>query len=454
MADALKAGQAAPPASFLDAWLGSLLRYDLSRQDVVKWVDFARQVLAVILISVVSIAGLSAFISTKQAEGLLIESLSAQGRAIADALARSSFVPLTLDDQESLRSMVDSYQTVDNLSGITIFDIQGARVQGIGRPATQSVVTVEAPILPLLAAGEAPRKREPIGMVQVRMWSDRINEKARQIALLNIAISAALTAVVSIIGFFIIRNLVTRMRELVGEARLVDEIRQVNGELEAFSYSVAHDLRAPLRHINGFVDLIQKRSKESIPQESRRYLDMVAESSRKMGVMIDDLLSFSRMSRAEIKLKRTKLAEIAREVISDLAPEQQGRAVEWKVGDLPEVECDPAMIRMVLANLIGNALKFTRGKQPALIEIGSRKDAPKNATIFVRDNGAGFDMEYASKLFGVFQRLHGQHEFEGTGIGLANVKRIINRHDGEVWAEGEVDKGAAFYFSLPLWRGK
>lgn len=455
MADSLRPEKARPPiTTFFDAYLSGVLRYDLSRQDVVKWVDFARQVLAILLVSVISIAGLSAVISTKQAEGLLLESLSAQGRAVADALARASFVPLALDDQATLRALIGSYEAVDNLSGIAILDAEGRALQRIGRTEGKGAIMVKASIVPILAPGEAPRERAPLGTVEVRMWSGRIEEKARAIAFLNIAISAALTAVVSIIGFFMIRNLVTRMRELVGEARLVEEIRQVNSELEAFSYSVAHDLRAPLRHINGFVDLLQKRGGAAIPEESRRYLNMVADSSRRMGTMIDDLLSFSRMSRAEIKKRRTAIEPLVRQVISDSAPEQQGRRIEWKIGALPEVECDPAMIQMALANLIGNALKFTRGKDPAVIEVGSRTDKPGFVTIFVKDNGAGFEMEYASKLFGVFQRLHGQHEFEGTGIGLANVRRIINRHDGETWAEGAPGQGATFYFSLPSRRGK
>jgi PAS domain S-box-containing protein len=228
------------------------------------------------------------------------------------------------------------------------------------------------------------------------------------------------------------------------------QLEAANKELESFSYSVSHDLRAPLRHINGFADLLVQHSASELDATSRRYLDKIRDSAKRMGILIDELLQFSKMSRKEVQSSRVSVRSIAEQVLADLHDDTRDRAIEWRLGSLPEVDADPSMLRQVLANLIGNAVKYT-GKAPqAVIEIGSIEAEAHEVVIFVRDNGVGFDMQYADKLFGVFQRLHGEEEFEGTGIGLANVRRIIERHGGRTWAEGRVDRGAIFYFSLPI----
>jgi PAS domain S-box-containing protein len=236
------------------------------------------------------------------------------------------------------------------------------------------------------------------------------------------------------------------------EQRVVDrtaKLEVVNKELEAFAYSVSHDLRAPLRHIDGFLELLQKRTGTALDDQSRHYMDTISGAANKMGLLIDDLLSFSRMGRHAMSLQPVDLESLVREIVAEFEPDVAGRTIHWRIGDLPIVRGDAAMLRMVLANLIANALKFTRPRQGAQIEIGSQPGQNSEAVIFVRDNGVGFDMAYADKLFGVFQRLHRAEEFEGSGIGLANVRRIINRHDGRTWAEGSLDHGATFYFSLP-----
>jgi signal transduction histidine kinase len=222
-----------------------------------------------------------------------------------------------------------------------------------------------------------------------------------------------------------------------------------NKELEAFSYSVSHDLRAPLRHITGFVELLNKRDIEALDEKSRHYLQVISESAQKMGALIDDLLAFSRMGRAEMMRTRVDLGRMVEEIIAEVAEETQGREVAWEVTPLPVVVGDKAMLRLVLMNYITNALKFTRPVARARIEIGAVTDPPEETHIYIRDNGVGFDMKYNNKLFGLFQRLHGPEEFEGTGVGLANVRRIIHRHGGRTWAEGEVGGGATFWFSLP-----
>jgi PAS domain S-box-containing protein len=235
------------------------------------------------------------------------------------------------------------------------------------------------------------------------------------------------------------------------------ELESINKELEAFAYSVSHDLRAPLRHMAGYSELLQKKASSSLDQKSNHYMAMILESAHRMGTLIDDLLAFSRIGRAETQKTPVSLAQLAREALTEVRQDTEGRKIVWNIGALPDFYGDRSMLRLVLVNLISNAIKFTRTRSPAEIEIGYFEGTENDLVVFVRDNGAGFDMKYVNKLFGVFQRLHQSDEFEGTGIGLATVQRIIHRHGGKVWAEGAVDGGATFYFSAPrpqgqLWR--
>ncbi|EPX63701.1 Phytochrome, two-component sensor histidine kinase [Cystobacter fuscus DSM 2262] len=226
------------------------------------------------------------------------------------------------------------------------------------------------------------------------------------------------------------------------------QLQAVNQELESFSYSVSHDLRAPLRHIIGFAQLLERRAGSVLDEVSRGHLKTITTAARDGGTLIDDLLEFSRMGRAALRQSRVDLGELVREVLRGLEPDMKGRSLEWRIGQLPAVKADPVLVRQVLRNLLANALKYTRPRAHALIEVGAR-DAQGEVEVWVRDNGVGFDMRYADKLFGVFQRLHTVEQFEGTGIGLANVRRIISRHGGRTWAEGAVDQGATFHFTLP-----
>ena len=225
-------------------------------------------------------------------------------------------------------------------------------------------------------------------------------------------------------------------------------LEAANKELEGFSYSVSHDLRAPLRHINAFIELLVKRFPTALDDKSLHYLDVISSSAKQMGRLIDDLLSFSRMGRAEMKQSRVKLDEVLVEVVEAVGAEMAGREILWVVNPLPEVTGDSAMLKIALFNLVHNAAKYSANKPAARIEIGQIPGTTE-VTVFVKDNGAGFDMKYVDKLFGLFQRLHTSEEFPGTGLGLANVQRIIHRHGGRTWAEGAVDEGATFFFTLP-----
>lgn len=226
------------------------------------------------------------------------------------------------------------------------------------------------------------------------------------------------------------------------------ELQAANKELEAFAYTVSHDLRAPLRHIDGYVGLLQKRMNGTLDEHSRHYMDTISDAAQHMGQLIDGLLDFSRMGRYELSKMPVDLDVLVQEAIQGLDPETEGRTIHWHIANLPTISGDRAMLHLALVNLLSNALKFTGGRVPADIEIGCQM-GEKETIIFIRDNGVGFDMAYVDKLFGVFQRLHHADEFEGTGIGLASVRRIIDRHGGRVWAEGQVNQGATFYISLP-----
>jgi PAS domain S-box-containing protein len=258
-----------------------------------------------------------------------------------------------------------------------------------------------------------------------------------------------------VIGVFAAAREISERKRAEGEIRKLNEglerraaeLQATNRELEAFTYSVSHDLRGPLRHIDGFSKLLLEEYSADLPEGARRYLSRIRDGTRRMGMMVDELLNLTRVGRKELGMQLTGLSSLLEEAIRDLEPEMAGREIEWRIGKLPFVECDPALVKQVFANLLSNALKFTRPRERAVIEAGETTQDGR-AVIFVRDNGVGFSMKYVDKLFGVFQRLHRPEDFEGTGIGLATVQRIVHKHGGRVWAEGELNKGATFYFTL------
>jgi len=227
-------------------------------------------------------------------------------------------------------------------------------------------------------------------------------------------------------------------------------LAEANRELEGLSYSVSHDLRAPLRHVSGFVALLRERTAGSLDEQGEHYLDAIGEAAARMGALVDDLLSFLSVRRTQLVRTAVDVGELVREVMAGLAPQVADRTVDWTVGELPPVEADRDMLRLAIGHLLANAVKFTRPRPRAEIEVGCAPAQPGGEVVlFVRDNGVGFDMRYADKLFGVFQRLHRSEDFEGTGIGLAHVRRIVERHGGRTWAEGRPGQGATFFLSLP-----
>ena len=268
-----------------------------------------------------------------------------------------------------------------------------------------------------------------------------------------VSVTALRDAQNAIIGYLLIGTDNTARKQAEQQrAHYTEKLEAANKELEAFSYSISHDLRAPLRSLDGYSRILLEEHASQLPAEAQRYLRLVSDNAQQMGHLIEDLLAFSRLSRLPLNTRTVAPAEVVRQVLEELRTGQEQRNVEVTIGDLPACEADPALLKQVWVNLLANAFKFTRKRESACIEIGWTPplagERPVEGCYFVKDNGVGFDMQYANKLFSVFQRLHRAEEYEGTGVGLAIVQRIVHRHGGRVWAEAEVDKGATFYFTI------
>jgi light-regulated signal transduction histidine kinase (bacteriophytochrome) len=303
----------------------------------------------------------------------------------------------------------------------------------------------------LCAAHDELKKTSSELMLLTLELDDRVVQRAAELEAANETLGQTRIAALNLMEDAIVARNETEQINVQLEQRVYDRTAQLeaaNKELEAFSYSVSHDLRAPLRHVQGYVDMLGREAQGQLSDKGRHYMKTIEDASREMGVLIDDLLGFSRMGRVQMAETSVSLDELVQESIRSLELTTRGRNIVWKIPPLPAVQGDHAMLRQVLANLLGNALKYTRPRDPAEIEFGCEGTEDGRVIFFVRDNGVGFDPQYVHKLFGVFQRLHRVDEFEGTGIGLANVRRIIARHGGRTWAEGAVDKGATFYFTL------
>lgn len=315
------------------------------------------------------------------------------------------------------------------------------------------LVAGQRALLNILEDFEAEKGRmESTGRAMLNLLEDSSSETARleaaQHAVLNILEDFdEARANIQMVNQQLAKEVEERKRAERQIQRVNAELVVANKELEAFTYSVAHDLRAPLRHIDGFCRILLEEYASTFADESRPHLQRIAQSSQRMGQLVDDLLKLARVGRQGLSWHLTGLNALVQEVVAELRSECEGRQIDWHIGELPSVACDPGLMKQVFANLLSNAVKFTRPRECAVIEIGTLAHSSE-LVLYVRDNGVGFDMKYADKLFAVFQRLHRQEEFEGTGVGLATAHRIVRRHGGRIWAEAEVGKGATFYFTL------
>ena len=285
----------------------------------------------------------------------------------------------------------------------------------------------------------------PVEEIDKYIW--RFEGPLSWVALIFVLLALAIGAA-GVLLYSRLRESRAHVAELNAELSMrVSELEARNKELEAFSYSVSHDVRAPLRHIAGFSQLLLEECQNLISPGGREYLQEIQHSTRRLQQLVEDLLRFSKLGAQGMKLQMTSLTEVVGEVVSSIGPELAGRKVTFDVAPLPSAECDRALIKQVFLNLISNAVKFTATRDSAVIKIGEYHQGGESV-VYVRDNGVGFDMKYADRLFEPFHRLHSQEQFEGTGIGLAIVQRIVLKHHGRVWAESQSDQGASFFFSL------
>lgn len=360
-----------------------------------------------------------------------------------------------------LRDLTDAESTqrahVNDLEQLILQQLQEERaaIELRAKTGFESVRGMALTGVAKTALDSARRLQAQMEQEETKALAQRVIESTTttRSSIILLIIGAMLLFVLLAAVYYLIRHDITERRRIADELHRRGELLEAaNKELEAFSYSVSHDLRAPLRHIDGYASLLAKAASISLDDKAKRYLHTISESATRMGQLIDDLLVFSRMGRQEMLRGKVNLNQLIASVLHDLRHDLQDRAISWTIAQLPEVTGDAAMLRQVFMNLVANAIKFTGTRPQAAIEIGSRDNGQDEAVLFVRDNGVGFDMRYANKLFGVFQRLHRADEFEGTGIGLANVRRIIHRHGGKTWAEGVLGEGATFYVSLPIAR--
>jgi signal transduction histidine kinase len=354
---------------------------------------------------------------------------------------------LVADDQAANRELLEELLTAEGSKVITVPD-GAAAVEELSK--TQIDLVLLDVMMPRLNGFEACQriKNNPATYLIPVVLVTALSDKQDRIEGIKAGADDFLTRPVDRI------ELITRVRSLLTLKYRTDELEKrttqliaANDELEAFSYSVSHDLRAPLRHIYGDAGmLIEEHGAQLVPEAQLR-LKRIQEGTQKMGGMIDDLLNLARLDRRSMDLQMTSLNSLVQNVIQDLESETADRKIDWRVGSLPSVNCDPGLIQQVFANLLSNAVKYTRRRERAVIEI-DQSTINGQLVLFVRDNGAGFDSKYSDKLFGAFQRLHTEQEFEGTGVGLATVQRIVRKHGGRIWADAETNKGATFYFSL------
>ena len=433
--------------------------------DIATWSRFTRQIMAVLLASGFLVGAAVTIVSIVNERAMLQESLGRRSRTLLRALVRAAFVPVILEDKEALETLLDGLMGEADLAYAALYapngNVLSQRPPAANLPFPDGLQHApggvfekrmtrkdQSAVLDLLAPIKYQSTEEIIGYARVGLTEDRFHKEILSVARTKIALALAVIGAAFLFGTVLIRRMTHSMRNSIERLQATAELERTNKELEAFSYSVSHDLRAPLRSIDGFSHALLEDYADRFDETGKDYLQRVRAACQRMGQLIDDLLSLSRVIRHELRIESVDLSAIVRSIAAQLSQAEPERRVNVEIADAVEVRGDPGLLRIALENLLSNAWKFTRKTADPRIEFGTmKKDGAQ--IIFVRDNGAGFDMAYVNKLFGAFQRLHETKDFPGTGIGLATVQRIVHRHGGRVWAEAAVGQGAAFYFVLP-----
>ena len=393
---------------------------------------------------IMGISALLALGSIIMASGIVHRHITERKR-VEEKLKRLAAIVESSDDailSKSLEGIIQSWNPgAERLYGYSANEAVGQSVAMLALPGGTEEIR---DILVKVAKGE-----------RVEHYETQRARKDGQKVNVSLAVSPIRDSTGKVVGASTIARNITGRKRAEAEikelnstlGRRMAELEGANKELEAFTYSVSHDLRAPLRHISGFSKILLEEYGPQLDQTAQHYLQRVSNATISMGLLVDDLLNLSRLGRRDLNRQGASLNSLVDEVLVNHRQEIEGRNIEWRIGQLPFADCDPALMKQVFENLLANAIKFTRPRQPAVIEVGQTTHAGE-IIVYVRDNGVGFSMKYAGKLFGVFQRLHRAEDFEGTGVGLATVQRIIHKHGGRIWAEAELDKGATFYFTL------
>jgi signal transduction histidine kinase len=425
-----------------------LLRIGVDHPEMEKWVIFSRNILAVTFGAVLFVGGILTALSYFQGERNLEQSLMGKADSISRAVSRTVFVPLVLEDAASLDRVASAHAADPDIAYIRIYDAAGRLVAEQVTPGSigsDDILERESPVMAL--AEDLPSGAESFGTVRIGVSRRRLEREARFFALASIAASTGVVAFVAALAVWLIRNMTRRMIELVDEVRLAEELRRSNQDLQQFAYVASHDLQEPLRTIASFLNLLEQRYKGKLDPTADEFIRFTVNAANRMRDMIQGLLRFARVKTQAQLHARVSLEQALAVVMGSLKTAIEETNARVTHDALPIVWGDEPQIVQLLQNLVGNALKY-RSSEPPRIHVSAAK-ANGDWLVSVRDNGIGIEEKYLDRIFNIFQRLHTQKEYAGTGIGLALCKRIVETHGGRIWAESEPGKGSVFKFTLP-----
>lgn len=435
--------------------------------DIRPWSRFSRSILAVLMGAGTLVGVVLTLVSTYKQKAQSESALILRGEALTRSMARTVLVPMVLDDSAAMGLLAHGFLEEPDVVYADLLGPDGktllaklpspdflvpAAVAGLSSVSRQRFTARGRNAwwditLPIRYSSSDKAHGELLGFARLGLSEARVRQELRGILWSNIGLSLGIMTLAFVLASLLIHRMTRNMHALTEEAQLTAELKRSNKELEAFSYSVSHDLRAPLRSIDAFTQILLAEYRDRLDEKAQGYLARVRTGCQRMAQLIDDLLSLSKVMRQEMSRSPVPLTDIARQTAADLAEANPDRKVGVSIQEGMTIEGDPGLMRIVLENLLGNAWKFTQKRPDARITFTSTRKG-RDRVFCIRDNGAGFDMAYANKLFGAFQRLHSGAEFPGTGIGLATVQRIIARHGGQIWAESTLGQGAAFFFQL------